>query len=752
MPFLAPLYLIGAAAAGIPIVLHMISRRRAQRLPFPTIRFLKSSNEQTSRRQKIQDLFLLLLRVLLFILLAVALAQPFLGTRAFGLGRGIQAVIVLDNSFSMGTEHEGSPRFARAKDLAIVCVDSLPEGSEAALLLASPPSGQPRPLLTSDRAAVRGAVHKAHLSQARADLTAAVQRAYDLLEQEEEKAPTREVYLVTDLQANAWTPPSETEQAKPETEGPKPNLVIVDAGRDDYRNLAVTELIVRGGARVRGRPVSLQAKVHNYAPKAATVNATLYVDGAKQANQQLEIPGSLTATATFSHTFDAAGVHTGWVQIGDDSLALDNRRDFSIDIQEHIPAAIIRESHTGMPTLDPAFFVAKALDPFGSDPSKTAALVQTTLTDYEQVTHEFLKKHKVVVLVDPGSLKRSQAAVLRRYVRRGGRLIIFPGPSLRAKTMNVFLNGEGDLPGGDSALMPVTVHEPAQGLVSRREFKTLVNLDTDHPALRIFKNYRRLVQTVKVYNYAPIDVEQTSPARILIGLSDGKPFLLENAFEKGRVLLFASAADPDWSNLGAGRFLVPLLHRLVYYLTEQSDVEGTHIVGAPVQLTLRELSRPVTIRVRDPDGEVIELPAAPVKGITQASFQQTDQRGPYVYLVLDPNAPAEGDPDAARLQAERGFVVNLDPRESDLTRMPQGELSRLLEGRQVFFAATADELRGTIERMREGVPLRNLILFVVLFIAIFETFFANRIVPALQRAEEERPVPVGAPAAASAES
>ncbi|NQT53742.1 BatA domain-containing protein [bacterium] len=741
----------GAVATGIPLLLHMIHRRKAQRVLFPTIRFLKASNERTSRRQRIQDLLLLLMRMLLFFLCGFALdsqCNRIRSSKYAGLGRAVNAVILLDNSYSMGTVHEGRTRFEAAKQLAMVVVDSLPDGSQAAVLYSCPPAGHPKPLLESSRDKVRNAIHKATLSQARADMTAAVQRAYDFLLDDPSHPPTLEVYALTDLQRNAWSPPSPHDEATRKTADAKPQLVVVDVGREDHRNVAVTDLIVRGGARVRGRPVGLQARIQNFSPQTATVNVTLYVDRAKQSNQQLDIPGNLTATASFHHTFDSPGVHTGWVQTGDDSLPLDNRRDFSIDMQSNIPAVLYRESQGSMPHLDPDFFVAKALDPYGDDPTKTRALVQTTVTDFAQITHDAVTKFRVAVLIDPGSIKKSEAAILSRYVRRGGRLIIFCGPSLRPAALNPFLNG--DTP--QNSLMPVTVREPVQGFVSRRDFKSLVNVDIDHPALRIFKDYRRLVQTAKIYNFAPIDVEQTSPARILIGLSDGSPFLLENSLEKGRVLLFSSTTDPDWSNLGSGRFLVPLLHRLVYYLTERSDVEGSHLVGAPVQLSLRDISHPVGVQVRDPDGEVIDLAAKLVKGTAQATFSRTDTRGPYLYLVTDPKAVA-GSAEAAADKAERGFVVNLDPQESDLAKAPAEALARQFAGHRIHFAATGEELRGTIERMREGIPLRNLILFIVLVIAIFETFFANRIVPALQRADDERhPTPPAHAQPAAAES
>ena len=488
----------------------------------------------------------------------------------------------------------------------------------------------------------------------------------------------------------------------------------------------------------------MQAKVRNHTASKATVNATFYVDQTRQANQQLDIPPDLTITASFNYTFAGPGIHNGWVQIDDDSLALDNRRDFSIEIQDHLPALVVRDAVPAMPQLDPSFYVAKALDPFGDDPGKPRSLVQTTLTETDKLTHDLLQKFRVVALVDPGALQKTQIAVLRQYVRRGGRLVIFCGPNLHPKNLTDFLAGDDPA----NALMPVEIGEPAQGIVDRKKFETLIQLDEKHPILHVFKGYR-LPQTVKVYNAAPVTVPQKSPVKLLIGLSDGNPFLLENRFHEGRVLLFTTCTDPDWSNLAASRFFLPLLHRVVYYLTEREDIEGTHLVGSPVNITLRDILRPVKVQVRDPNGEITDLAAKPdpASGLTRATYARTDRSGAYVYLVLDPARPAEKDSSAeAKAEAERGFVVNPDPAEGDLARIPESELRTLLDGHVLHYVgppeqASPELLKAAVDKARQGVPLRDLILYIVLFVAIFETFFANRVVPAFQRAEERRTAP-----------
>ncbi len=104
MTFAAPLFLLAALAAAIPVVLHMINRQQAKDLPFSTLRFLKISVQKTRRRKRIHDVLLMLLRAAVLLLIAAGPGparrdQP---RRAVGRGRTRPWSIVLDNSASMG--------------------------------------------------------------------------------------------------------------------------------------------------------------------------------------------------------------------------------------------------------------------------------------------------------------------------------------------------------------------------------------------------------------------------------------------------------------------------------------------------------------------------------------------------------------------------------------------------------------------------------------------------------------------------
>src|SRR6059058_4412580 len=117
MGFLAPTMLWGAAAAAVPIALHFFFRGRYRTVPWAAMKFLLTSIEQTSRRLRFQELLLLVLRCVVLVLLALALARP-LSTAVRGAGQGsaVDAVFVFDTSYSMGAMDGAQSRLGRAKE------------------------------------------------------------------------------------------------------------------------------------------------------------------------------------------------------------------------------------------------------------------------------------------------------------------------------------------------------------------------------------------------------------------------------------------------------------------------------------------------------------------------------------------------------------------------------------------------------------------------------------------------------------
>src|ERR1043165_6955661 len=128
MTFLTPFMLFGAVAASIPVAIHFFFRSRYRTVPWAAMKFLLTAVEQTSRRPKFQELLLLLLRMTVLILLAIAFARPMSSMFAgAGTGDAVDAVFVFDTSFSMGAiDKDGKTRLALAQEEAVHIIDKLP--------------------------------------------------------------------------------------------------------------------------------------------------------------------------------------------------------------------------------------------------------------------------------------------------------------------------------------------------------------------------------------------------------------------------------------------------------------------------------------------------------------------------------------------------------------------------------------------------------------------------------------------------
>jgi hypothetical protein len=195
--FLHPWLLAGLAAAGVPIVLHLLERREPPTVIFPAVRYLIAATEQHHRRLKLQNWLLLVLRTLLIVLLVLAAAGPTVRAGRVAGHAPSALVLIVDNSASSGAVVQGTPRLATLRGAAHrVLAQATPD--DALWLITAdgaPRRGDPRTLATL--------VDDLTPSPRRLDLGAALATAGEVLAPE---ARAGEIVLVTDLQATAVSP------------------------------------------------------------------------------------------------------------------------------------------------------------------------------------------------------------------------------------------------------------------------------------------------------------------------------------------------------------------------------------------------------------------------------------------------------------------------------------------------------------------------------------------------------------------
>jgi len=717
--FVTPLFLIGAVAAVIPVILHLIYRKRAPMVMFSTLRFLRVSVQKTAHRRRLQELLLLALRSLVLFLLAMALAGPFIRSGMFGGKGSVCVALVLDNSYSMATQHEGRTRYSRAKDIARRILKSVAPGSSVVLIFTNrrAPSGTGKAslenVLTTDINGVSGRIAASEVSAAPGDLAGAIQRAQEILQGA--KAPNRELYVITDMQKASWRSGAARQTA---AGAPLVPAIVVNCGGEDYRNLAVAGVAIRAKGRAVGVPITIEAKLLNCssAPRR-NVSVSLYVDKTRRMSRTVNVGANATTSVSFTDTFQKTGTRAGWVQVeADDSLEFDNRRCFAFDVAERIQVLVVRDRASAVPVLDQAFYLVPALNPAEAGTVDVRSVIKPTQIILAALQSTPLARYSVVLLVNIRALTVHHVTALAGYLKAGGNVVVFLGDAVDPGRYNSMSESEFAEEGG---LLPANLGEAVGDLEDRDKYQALQYVDFKHPIFAGFKGLpMALFEGIHAYRYFPLKVPHGSATRVLAAFKDGSPFLVERAAGSGRVLMFCvpPSAPPTtrWTNLSARTLFLPLMHQLVYYLVGMKEHSAHYVAGSPARIPLAERVAAAQVEVTDPLGRSRRARTPAQEDARFALFDDTFVPGVYTWHSVRADA------------AQGAFVVNPHPDEADLAPATQDEVAADLTPRRAYFASDYDGVRKIATRLREGIQLWNIVLFVVLAIAVAECFLANR--------------------------
>jgi len=490
MSFLNPLLLFGMAAVAVPIIIHLLNRRKFRKVNWAAMKFVKLSIDQNQRRMKLEDLILLLLRCVLLALLALALARPVMrqSESSFMGQTGVTSVLVLDNSFSMGLEDGEATRFQRAKAACTNILDSLPSGSSVALYLGS---DVVRPLIEEplfDLDAVREGVASAPLSDHATALFPSVERA--ISELEGSSSVRREVYVVTDDQELGWRQSGLMQRLLKKYDGDIRVHFVVVGGEGVTDNLGITALAPAEGLVTVDKPVRINVAVRNFSDREQkSITVSLRVGDANGTVNDVFIP-TLEAGATrafpFLITLDRPGLHTVRATIMDgDRLPADNRRSIVVNALKQISVLIVNGDPKDDYFKDETKVLEAALAPAvrGKEADFYIRTVTRHARDFVEAEGQMVdwSAYRLVVLANVKSLPSGIVEQLTRYVGAGNGLLVFPGSEIDEEFYNDELHKR-------LALLPAS-YGGARGDAGQSDvFTTLQSANYEHPVVDMWNN------------------------------------------------------------------------------------------------------------------------------------------------------------------------------------------------------------------------------------------------------------------------
>jgi hypothetical protein len=183
------------------------------------------------------------------------------------------------------------------------------------------------------------------------------------------------------------------------------------------------------------------------------------------------------------------------------------------------------------------------------------------------------------------------------------------------------------------------------------------------------------LEAARFSRYALFRPTPEGERQVLLRFADGAPALIESRHGDGRVLVWASTVDRDWTNLPLQPAFLPLMQQATRYLARapMREPEPPLIVGQPHDIPLSSSGGDVRVEVTQPSGRQLLFERQRLAGRRAVVFDATDEPG--IYRVA-----AAGRDGVLRPRRDATFVVNVDAAESNPTKIDGARLQELAVG------------------------------------------------------------------------
>lgn len=571
MTFLNALLAYGATAFSVPLIIHLLNRSKYLTIDWGAMQFLDASVKVNSRRIQWKQLLLLLVRCLIPVLLALAMARPLIQTWKDTAGSTpMSLAILLDDSLSMQSVNDKQGRIGEKRNRIQQAVsqiqkilEELPAGSDAAAILAGKPVemwAQHQPSELSKRFL---SLNDRTESAGRLDLSEAARSAASWLEKSSN--PRRHLLLVSDFQASEWKSTQQDlsrDLAKQLASRNVPiawsflnaatqaEAAVKDAARESNVSILSVESIP--SQVVPQGKLTISVTLQNDSQEAAQVPMVLMEGLDEVERQSVTIAANSTSTVRF--VWSPTKAEDTLIKVFadyDDASPQDHSMTKVVRVREPAKVLIIDGDRKREAMQSESDFVRLALTPFSLLRGEPGDLFTTSVVDAGGWNEAMLKDADGVICCNLPDLNPDQRKSLRAFVERGGGLLFCLGDKVQVDKLNAWESiSEGGLRIG--AWTTRTAWEGSIKPTSSPAFElSKASLDSLSSARFVARNILKL------------DDALTTPPVTSIAYQDDQPFLVSSAIGAGRCFWMSSSCDDDDSNLPSLPVFLPLVQRLM---------------------------------------------------------------------------------------------------------------------------------------------------------------------------------------------
>ena len=722
--FAHPLMLAGIAAIAAPITLFLLNRFRFRTIDWAAQLFLQRAFQQQKRRLQIENLLLLIVRCLILIMISLAMARPrVVGEIQVDETEATRNVlIVIDTSYStsyqVGTT-EDETVLAQARRTAKDLISSLKDGDRVNVVAFDETARtlyrSPIVLSPDAKTKILGDLEEApdmQASERRTDygeLFRTLPEALKLYDYTAEGTPPpagstpsrKTVFLLTDsqrrdfLDAKGALIDRGVGRIGEDLKQVAAQMILVDCGASEPRNVTVTRIATREPVAGRGLPCDVEVTLRNSgSDRSGELSVEYWVDGQRDQSVTVSLEPEQELTVEPRRlVFADAGLHRVEVRVKSDPLKIDSRRHLVIDVREEVRVLLVDGERKRDVLSSETGWLKEALEVNAYGDRDGPGLIRTTVIGESELSGHDLKTYDVVFLGNVVSFDEKSVTSLEEYATKGGVVVFGVGGLVNSEAYNQFLWREG------AGIFPGKLLERQGGTFEA------ASLDTNAPewvlslgeveghALEVFANdeYRDWLRGGSVFGYYDLDVKSGEDSTAWVPLrlvprnaagtdpgalgATGAPLLVEQRFGRGRTVAWLTTLDSNWTNLPVyDVFYVVFWQSLVLDLSRRTRPPLNLEIGSRYERILEATQYASDVKVETPDDRFEGVPLEKLnseEGYRLTYPLASDRDGLQVsgLYTLTRKGVAQGEDPAPDY-----FAVRVDPAEGDLTKFSALEL------------------------------------------------------------------------------
>jgi hypothetical protein len=707
----------GAALAAVPVILHLFMKQTPKRVVFPALRLIRERQKRSRKKLRIKNWLLLLARMALVALMALALARPRLFSQTSLGDQEVPSAVafVFDTSLSMGYKEKEKTRLDDAKERALDIVKKLPDTSQVFVLESTDLGISPL-----SPAAAKERISKLALTNTNRSLNAAVTQAYNAVVDCDR--PRHEVYILTDLARSSWNTDRKIDGLdKLKSLKSGVTTYVLNLGPKEVHDVSVVDASPSVSVASPGEPVDIRVRLLSRG-KTANRTVELKLDNVPRGKQIATLAADVETELHFrTHKLDPSmTLHQGEIRISGtpDPLEFDDVRYFTFKVQPAYTALVVSDRDID------ASYVASALDPDPSTVSegtpRTCQVEAIRTGKLADKTKDMLHSYTAIFVVNVAELSESNWDRLNGYVRDGGGLVVGLGYRCAADDYNQ---------SGPAQLLPAELKK-RESPKPETTFGKMT--DVSHP---LFRRYHKQLEAglsqVPVYHYWSLKAREGAESRTLLTFANGAPALLERTFRgsrPGHVLLWATPLSrrndktlPDaWNefpNPMVGWSFLAVMNETIPYFAGATSEKLNFEAGEDANLPIDPTRRFKTYTVESLTDKTIAPNTFPAP-LTSESL-----------VILAPPALGQWKVTATGAEGSKGtmgFSVNAPTSETRVDRLEKAELEKLFGKDGYSLADDSESLKRAIVTSRVGHEIFPWLMALILLLVTAENLLANR--------------------------